>query len=88
MVAGASQVVKASTRERSVQRYRDVAPLQNLTGPNQAAAEVASVRLCKGATRRTSRQDIDLPPATKSNAADGVTRGADRLTLQAEEHQL
>lgn len=42
MVAGASQVVKASTREWSVQGYRDVALLQNLTGPNQGATEVAS----------------------------------------------
>lgn len=52
-VAGASQVVKASTCEWSMQQYGDVAPLQNLPSLNQAAAEVALVSLCKRTTRRT-----------------------------------
>lgn len=74
-------VAGASTRERSVQRQRDVVPLQNLTGLEPVPAEVASVRLCKRAARRTSNAGRAFPACHQGTRGRRVTQGAGRVSL-------
>ena len=81
-VAGASRVVKASTRERSVQRHRDAVPSQNLPGGGRGGLGEAP----QENNSRTPTAGHELTARYQRNAACGATRGAERLALRAEEH--